>query len=112
MANDPYGFLTPEEMAILKAHYILVKDCRSKEETEKALKGWSLQQRRVVVRLQERVREEGWVIDDQYPSGSLKFAAIDKSPMDQVMGLSDDDFILYRQGLLRFVSGRLCRVEC
>jgi len=108
---DPYEFLTADEMEIVKEHYNLVKNCRSQEETEKALKGWSERQRKIVVKLHERIRTNGSMIAGLYPSGSLKFAVIPKSATDQVMALSDADFQLYRQGKIKFVNGRLTSVD-
>jgi hypothetical protein len=108
---DPYEYLTDDEMAIVKEHYNLVKGCRSQEETERALKGWSEQQRRIVVKLHERIRANGSVIAGLYPSGSLRFIGIVKSPTDQIMALSDANFLLYRQGKIKFVDGRLTSVD-
>lgn len=109
--DDPYVLLTGDEMAILKEHYTLVRHCASKAETDKALSGWSDKQKRVVVMLQQKVWSYGFVIAGLYPSGSLKFARRIGNPLDQVVALSDDDYLLYRQGKIRFVDGQLARVE-
>jgi len=112
MSGNPYDTLSAEEMAILKAHYVMVKDCATQEQLERALKGWTNRQRLVVARLLDKVRDSGWMIDGQYPSGSLRFRRRLASKTDQVMALSDEDFERYRRGELVFVDGQLSPVSC
>ncbi|SHO52879.1 hypothetical protein [Desulfopila aestuarii] len=110
---DAYELLNKDEMTILKKHYELVKDCTSKEQTEKMLKalGWTEKQKRFVLRLHNRLRSNGLFIVGQYPSGSLRFGVNGKSVSAMIMELSDEDFTAYRKGLLRIENGRICRTE-
>lgn len=112
MHADPYEMLSAEEMTILKEHYHLVKDCRSQDEIDRALKGWTKQQRQFVSKLQDRIRESGWTIDGVYPSGSIRFSMRSGNPLDQVMALSDEEFERYRRGQIVFVGGLLRPVSC
>ncbi|MGV0964290.1 MAG: hypothetical protein ACOYBT_10470 [Polynucleobacter sp.] len=111
---DAYELLTKDEMTILKEHYVLVKNCTTQADQKTALKDWSDAQRRLVVKLQEKLRSHNLLIIGRYPSGSLRFGMIVKSATVQIMELSDDDFMAYKKGLLKFVGGRLQRVnaEC
>lgn len=110
---NAYDLLNKDEMLILKEHYELVKDCSSKEQTEKMLKtlGWTDKKKRFVLRLYDRLRANGLFIVGQYPSGSLRFGVNGKSVSAMIMELSDEDFTAYRNGQLRIENGRICRTE-
>lgn len=110
---DAYELLSKDEMTILKEHYDLVKDCTSKEHTDKVLKslGWTDKQKRFVLRLHDRLRANGLFIVGQYPSGSLRFGVKGKTDSALLMELSDEDFSAYRAGLLKIVNGQVHRLE-
>ena len=108
---DAYELLTKDEMTILKEHYVLVKDCTTQDQRDRALKAWTDPQKKCVVKLLDKLRTNGLSISGQYPSGSLRFSKIMKSAVSQLMDLSDEDFVAYRQGLLRFIDGKWCRME-
>lgn len=108
---DAYELLTKDEMTILKEHYVMVKDCTSQDQRDRALKAWTEPQKRYVVRLLDKLRSYGLYIAGQYPSGSLRFAVAVKSPLTAAMELSDEDFMAYRKGLIKFVGGKWCSTE-
>lgn len=103
--DDVYTMLSTDEMTILKEHYKAVQEKQLSE------KKWTPERKRVVARLYERIRAKGYRLVGQYPSGSPKFAVIQKSAIEQIMELSEEDFNLYRSGHIRFIGGRLHRAE-
>jgi hypothetical protein len=92
---DPYQLLTKDEMTILKTYYTRDSD-----------KGWTQDRKRVVAKLLDKLREHGFVIMGQYPSGSLRFAARRKSVLEMAMELPDKDFAAFQAGRLKFVDGQ------
>jgi hypothetical protein len=97
---DPYQLLSTDEMTILKTYY-----------TRESDKGWTPEKKKVVAKLLGKLRSNGVSIVGLYPSGSLRFAVKQKSVLEQIMDLSEEEFTAYQRGLLRVVGGRLCRVE-
>lgn len=109
---SPHKFLSRDEMTILEVHYRLVSKLRSAEEREKALKSWTERERKAVSSLYARLSANGFVVDGQHESGALIFGYRQKSEIQQLMELSDQDYRDYRAGRIAFCpnSRRLVRV--
>lgn len=97
---DPYKLLSKDEMTVLKTYY-----------TRESDRGWTPEKKKVVAKLLGKLRINGISIDGLYPSGSLRFAVKQKSVLEQIMDLTDEEFVAYQSGQLRVVGGRLCREE-
>lgn len=108
---SPHKLLSFDEMTILQEHYRLAGKCRTSEERERALKGWTEKQRQVVGGLYARLLVNGFTVDGQHESGTLYFGIRLKSECQQVMELSDADYKLYQTGKIVFDGGRLRRVK-
>lgn len=108
---SPHKLLSSDEMAILQEHYRLAGNCRTTEERERALKGWTDKQRQVVGGLYARLLVNGFTVYGQHEEGTLYFGVRLKSESQLVMELSDADYKLYRAGKIVFDSGRLRRVK-
>lgn len=101
---DPvYELLTKDEMTIVKEHCKAVREGSDKK--------WPEARKRLVAKLYEKIRGNGYRLVGQYPSGSPKFAAIQKSAVQMIMDLSDEDYRLYRAGKIKFFGGRMQRTE-
>lgn len=97
---DPYQLLSTDEMTVLKTYY-----------TRESDRGWTPEKKKVVAKLLGKLRINGISIVGLYPSGSLRFAVKQKSVLEQIMDLNDEEFAAYQRGQLKVVGGRLCRVE-
>ena len=109
----PHRLLTKEEMLILEEHYRAVRWCKSDKSKDKALKGWTDRQRKLVNGLYSKLFANGFVIDGQEESGRLVFGFRLKSELQQIMELSEADYRDYRSGRIVFDRSlkRLVRVE-
>ena len=104
MQMNPYEMLTSDEMTILKEYCHAVKDCKGQESYDRALKVWSDNHRKIAKKLMNRLRENGFFIDGFYPSGSLRFSVVQKSLVEQIMDLSDDEYKQYMRGELNIIE--------
>ena len=109
----PHRLLTKEEMLILEEHYRATRWCKSDNSKDKALKGWTDRQRKLVNSLYSKLFANGFIVDGQEESGRLVFGFRLKSELQQIMELPEADYQDYRAGRIVFDRGlkRLVRVK-